>query len=76
MVGVMTTTEKDFKHGIGGYNNRHCRCDVCAAAKREYQAEYRVANRTRLAAVEEERFARVHDRLCGPEWFESIVGRL
>ena len=29
-----------FKHGLSGYTNHRCRCDVCATAHREYQREY------------------------------------
>ena len=35
--------ERATSHGCSGYYNWGCRCDVCRAASREYQREYRAA---------------------------------
>ena len=48
--GMMGDVAKTFKHGVGGYRNHGCRCDVCKAARSEYMAEYRAANKNKLAA--------------------------
>ena len=36
-----------FKHGLSGYTNHRCRCDVCATAHREYKREYRRSDKHR-----------------------------
>ena len=37
-------------HGISGYNNRKCRCEVCKAANRARKAAQRARNRERVAS--------------------------
>ena len=31
-----------WTHGLTGYTNHHCRCDVCRTAMSTYQHDYRV----------------------------------
>lgn len=37
--------DNTFKHGIGGYVNHKCRCDVCRDARRIVSRRYYAANR-------------------------------
>ncbi len=32
-------------HGLGGYTNHYCRCDICRAANAEYKKAYRRAGK-------------------------------
>lgn len=41
-----------WQHGHGGYTNHGCRCEVCRAAQRQYQADLRARYAVRLAAGE------------------------
>lgn len=38
---VKTHRKEKFKHGIKGYENYGCRCDVCILAKKEKNKKYR-----------------------------------
>ena len=77
MMAGMTT--KTFKHGMSGYNNHKCRCDVCRAGKsaaaakynaatREYRAAravgYRAANKEKIAAQKAEYNAANKEKLA------------
>ena len=52
------------KHGISGYNNDGCRCDICRLAKNAYMIEYR---KKRKFWLEIEKYG---EKLAPPEYVE------
>lgn len=46
----MTTSHKPFRHGVHGYVNRGCRCEVCTTAKSANDKAQYAASKVRLAA--------------------------
>lgn len=55
----MTLAPDDTRHGLNGYNNLNCRCDVCRAANRAYQREYRRRQAKVLLAADDPRHGTV-----------------
>lgn len=51
-------TNANFEHGVGGYRNRKCRCDVCRTAHTARQNEYNARRRSQRVLV--------GDRLVAP----------
>lgn len=50
----LATVKSSFKHGIGGYTNHGCKCEICTEKWREYHTAYcrkwRARNKAKLLA--------------------------
>lgn len=41
--GDYLQNRKEWQHGVSGYTNHHCRCEICRSAQSKYKASRRVA---------------------------------
>jgi 5-methylcytosine-specific restriction endonuclease McrA len=39
--GDYLINRKEWSHGVSGYTNHHCRCDICKEAQSKYKAKRR-----------------------------------
>jgi len=42
--------DANFEHGVSGYTNHKCRCEVCTVAWNSYMVQYRKENGVRINA--------------------------
>lgn len=41
--GDYLQNRKEWQHGVSGYSNHHCRCEICKSAQSKYKVDRRFA---------------------------------